>query len=60
MSVTGVYMPCLDQGIDVYRKHLVILEQVITESESVGPVVIVGDFNAHLGKLGGSRGLRES
>ena len=49
MSVTGVYMPCLDQGIDVYRKHLVILEQVITESESVGPVVIVSDFNAHLG-----------
>ena len=34
-----------------------ILEQVITESESLGPVVIVGDFNAHLGKLGGSRGL---
>ena len=26
MSVIGVYMPCLDQGIDVYREHLVILE----------------------------------
>ena len=34
-----------------------ILEQVITESESLGPAVIVGDFNAHLEKLGGSRGL---
>ena len=44
-------------SVDVYGKHLVILERVITESESLGSVVIVGDFNAHLGKLGGSRGL---
>ena len=31
------------------------LERVITESESYGPVVIAGDFNAHLGTQGGER-----
>ena len=49
VSVIGVYLPCLDQGVDCYREHLVELERVISESELQGPVMVLGDFNAHLG-----------
>ena len=50
VSVIGVYLPCLDQGVDCYRDHLVELERVISESELQGPVMVLGDFNAHLGE----------
>ena len=56
MSVIGVYLPCLDQGMDCYREHLIELDRVVSESEHLGPVVVLGDFNAHLGRLGGGRG----
>ena len=46
----------LDQGMDIFREHSVEFERVISELELLGPVVVTGDFNAHLGKLGGSRG----
>ena len=46
----GVYLPCLDQGVDCYRDHLVELERVISESELQSPVMVLGDFNAHLGE----------
>ena len=49
MSIIGVYLPCLDQGLDCYRDHLVELERVVSESELLGPVIVLGDFNAHLG-----------
>ena len=48
MSVIGVYLPCLDLGIDCYRQHLVELERVVSECETLGSVVILGDCNAHL------------
>ena len=41
-------MSCLDQGIDVYREHLVDLERAVTESELLGTVVTVCDFKAHI------------
>ena len=55
MSVIGVYLPCLDQGVDCYREHLIELEMVVSESVQLGPVAVLGDFNAHLGKLCGGR-----
>ena len=48
MSIIGVYMPCTDFSLDCYSEHLVELERVISGSESLGPVVVMGDFNAHL------------
>ena len=56
VSVIGVYMPCSDQGLECYRDHLIELERVISESSLLGPVIILGDFNAHLGSLGGKKG----
>ena len=57
LSVIGVYLPCMDQGMECFGGHLIELERVVSESELLGPVVVVGDFNAHLGELGGPRGL---
>ena len=55
VSVIGVYIPCLDQGLDVFVKHLLELDHVVCESKLMGTVFILGDFNAHLGTLGGQR-----
>ena len=51
--VVGVYLPCIDQGVDHYREHLVELEHMVSESRLLGPVAIPGDFIAHLGLLEG-------
>ena len=39
--------------MDAYCSALLELEQLISTSSSHGPVLIAGDFNAHLGPLGG-------
>ena len=39
-------MPCLDVGLDCYSEHLIELERVISESDELGLVVVLGDFNA--------------
>ena len=49
LSVIGVYLPCLDQGVDCYREHLLELEQIVSVSWVLGLVAVLGDFNAHLG-----------
>ena len=56
ISVLGVYLPCLDKGIESYREHIIELENLISDSQHFGAVVIAGDFNAHIGCLGGLRG----
>ena len=57
MSVFGVYLPCLDQGLEPFRECLQELEGLITESQLHGPVVVMGDFNAHLGSAGNREGM---
>ena len=56
LTVFGVYLPCLETGMEHYSEHLIELEQVISEQQHHGPIIIMGDFNAHLGTLGGVRG----
>ena len=56
VTILGVYLPCTDMGIDCYGEHLIELERLISEGQQLGPIVITGDFNAHLGTLGGVRG----
>ena len=55
LSTLGVYLPCLDLGVELYREILIELERVVLESEQLGPVIIAGDFNAHLGPTWGPR-----
>ena len=56
LSIIGVYLPCSNMSIDSYRQCLIELENVIADSTRIGPTVIGGDFNAHLGLLGGPKG----
>ena len=55
LSVIGVYLPCLDLGMELYQNTLIELERVISESAQLGPVIVAGDFNAHLGSVWGPR-----
>ena len=56
LTAIGVYHPCQDLGIDLYRSCLTELEQLVCESMQLGPIAVMGDFNAHLGNLGGPKG----
>ena len=56
MSIIGAYLPCADLGMDYFRDTLAELEKVISDSTNLGPVVVAGDFNAHLSHLWGPRG----
>ena len=42
--------------MDLYRNCVTELELLVVESKQMGPTIIMGDFNAHLGSLGGLRG----
>ena len=56
LFVFGVYLPCSYTGMEHYSEYLIELERTISEQQHHGPVVIMGDFNAHLGTLEGVRG----
>ena len=56
LSVISVYLPCADLGADYYLECIVELERITEESKQLVPTIIMGDFNAHLGILGGPRG----
>ena len=43
-------------GMECYSEHLIELEWVVSEHQPHGPVIIMEDFNEHLGTLGGERG----
>ena len=53
ITIIAVYLPCSDMGMECYSVHLIELERVVSEHQPHGPVIIMGDFNAHLGTLGG-------
>lgn len=44
-------------AMECNSEHLIELERVISEHQQYGPVIIMGDYNAHLGTLGGVRGI---
>ena len=48
--------PCGNLGMEAYQEQLEELERVVLESKVLGSVVVMGDFNAHLGILAGVRG----
>ena len=56
LSIIAVYLPIADLGPDYYRECLTELERITEDSKQLGPTIIMGDFNAHLGTLGGPKG----
>ena len=50
ISIIGVYFPNTDNSLNVYKEYLCELENVVYALQRSGPVVIIGDFNVHIGK----------
>ena len=46
ISLIGVYMPCLNLRMEYYQDQLVDLQRIVLESKALGPVIVMGDFNA--------------
>ena len=55
LTIIGVYLPSSDHPLELFREYLSDLEGMISSFQRNGPVVITGDFNAHLGKDSGPR-----
>ncbi len=51
LSIIGVYLPSTDHPVLEYTDYLIELESAISALQAEGPVVIAGDFNAHIGAL---------
>ena len=54
LSIVGVYLPSSDHPVQEYVDCLAELESVISALQADGPVIIMGDFNAHLGNVDNS------
>ena len=46
--MVAVYLPSTDYPLEVYEEYMTELERTINALQDVGPIIIMGDFNAHL------------
>ena len=51
LSILCVYLPSTDHDIEEYKSYVNDLEWAIGALQSEGPVIVAGDFNAHLPML---------
>ena len=56
--IIGVYLPTTNSPLEEYRECLDVIECLINRHPG-WPVIITGDFNAHVGTEGGARGRGE-
>lgn len=49
ISIIGVYLPQQQCAISDFSKELALLESMITDCKSHGEVLVIGDFNCHIG-----------
>ena len=49
LTILGVYMPSADQPQEVYTSYLETVEHAVSQFSNDGPLVLMGDLNAHLG-----------
>ena len=55
LTVIGIYMPSADQPQEAYSSYLDEVNDTVAKLSPNSPAIIVGDFNCHLGHLGGPR-----
>ena len=46
----GVYLPTANNSLNLYKECLQELENLIYALQTDGPVLVMGDFNAHIGQ----------
>ena len=54
LSILGVYMTSGEQSQDVYDTYFDSVEHCISQLSNKGPLLVLGDLNAHLGCRGTS------
>ena len=54
LNVISVYLPSSDHPVDEFAEYLTELTSIASAIESSGPILLLGDFNAHLPSLGNS------
>ena len=52
LFIVAVYLPTSKEFINVFKASLGTLEEILCNLEHDGTVMVVGDFNAHIGNLG--------
>ena len=48
LTIIGVYLPSTDHDISEFTEYLHDLESFVSATQATGPVIVMGDFNAHL------------
>ena len=52
--IIGIYLPTTNTPTDIYQDYLSNMEKLVN-SHPHGPIIIAGDYNAHVGPVGGPR-----
>lgn len=55
LSILGVYMPSANHTSDEYSSCLNVVEHLISQLTAVGPLIVAGDINAHIGSADGGQ-----
>ena len=55
LFIIAVYLPTSTESSTTFKLILDALDEIICKFEQEGSVLVVGDFNAHIGNLRGSR-----
>ena len=53
--IAGVYLPSSNVAVHLYKECMVVLQDIIHQLYDKGTLIILGDFNAHIGGFGGAR-----
>ena len=57
LFIVVLYLPTSNESINIFKAYLGTLDEILCSLEHDGTVMIVGDFNTHIGNLGGPRCL---
>ena len=55
LFIIAVYLPTSTESSTTFKLILDVLDEIICKFEQEGSVLLVGDFNAHIGNMGGPR-----
>ena len=55
LTIIGAYMPSSEYPQETYNNYITAVNQAISTVPPSSPLLLVGDLNCHIGKLGGPR-----
>ena len=59
LTIIGAYMPSSEYPQETYNIYITAVNQVISTVPPSSPLLLAGDLNCHIGKLGGPRSLSD-